>query len=856
MEKIKPYFAQIAAVAVFIIITLFFFKPQFAGKVLKQDDIMRHRGMSKEIVDYRTQKGEEPLWTNSMFGGMPAYQISTIYWGNFVGKLDNAFKLFIPLPAGYLFLYFLGFYILLLCLNINKWLSLIGAVAYGFSSYFLIILEAGHNSKANALGYLPALIGGIILIYNKRYWLGASITMLFGAMELNCNHIQITYYGYILITFIIAGFFIKAFKEKNIKPFFVASLIAIGSILISVLPNAGNLLATQEYGKYTIRGTTDLTINAQLKSNKENTTSGLDKNYATQWSYGIDETFTFLIPDYKGGVSNAIGNLYPDALKKVNPDFKDSVARNYSYFGTQPFTSGPVYIGAIIIFLAFLGMFIIKNKLKWPIFFATLLTIALSWGHNFMGLSEFFLSHVPLYNKFRAVSMLLVVAELTLPLLAIMALDEMLKNNNWLDKINLNSIKKQVSLKKLIIISYAVVGGFCAVCYITPDLFNSFSSPSETKEMIANAIQQGNDEKQVREYFNQLTPQVEIARKEIFKSDCMRSFIFITMAFVLLFLYFNKKLKTELFIASLGIFILIDLITVDYRYVNSKSFISKEQNEQGLTELSPADEEILKDKTLDYRVLNLTSSTFNDASTSYYHKSIGGYHGAKLKRYAELIDFHIDKEIKRFYKNARYGLLSDSSKKAMMSEFGVLNMLNTRYFIIPGFNEQNQPQALKNDEANGNAWFVKNLKFVNSPDSEITGLYNINTKTQAIVNEKYKAEIGSNQNFSAEGFIKLNSYEPNHLTYQSESSKDEFAVFSEIYYAKGWNAYIDGKLMPHVNVNYVLRGMLIPQGKHSIEFKFEPQVYKTGNTIAAAGSAILLILVALGFYFDRKKLKV
>ncbi|MCE3260844.1 MAG: hypothetical protein K0S12_2485 [Bacteroidetes bacterium] len=444
----KNYIPHAAAVVIFAIITLIYFKPLFSGKELRQDDIARHKSMSKEIADFRNTNKTEPLWTNSMFGGMPAYQISTLYPGNWIGKLDNAFKLFIPLPAGYLFLYCLGFFILLLCLDVNPWLALVGGVAYGLSSYFLIILEAGHNSKANALGYLPALIGGVILLFKGRQWLGLALTTLFTAMELNANHVQISYYGYILIAFIILGYFINSVNRKQVPAFFKGlGFFLIGS-LIGALPNAGNLMTTNEYGKYSSRGKSELTINyesikaarsgavgldgnpnnpaaqrdlidhAAKERHAKNTTTGLDKDYATNWSYGIGETFTFLIPSFKGGASAAIGNVDEDALKKVNPDYRRQVAGSNAYFGDQPFTSGPVYIGAIICFLALLGMFIIKNRIKWPIFFGTLLTIALAWGNNFMALTDFFMDHVPGYNKFRAVSMLMVIAELTLPLLA------------------------------------------------------------------------------------------------------------------------------------------------------------------------------------------------------------------------------------------------------------------------------------------------------------------------------------------------------------------------------------------------------------------------------------------------------
>ncbi len=870
----KNYLPHGAAIVIFAILTILYFKPLFSGKELRQDDIARHKGMSKEIVDYRKAHNDaEPLWTNSMFGGMPAYQISTKYPGNWIANLDNAFKLFIALPAGYLFLYCLGFFILLLCLDVNPWLAIIGGVAYGLSSYFLIILEAGHNSKANALGYLPALLGGVILLFRGKPWLGLSVTALFTAMELNANHVQISYYGYILIGFVIAGYFFTHLKQKQLGAFFKGLALFLIATLIGLLPNYGSLSTTNEYGKYSTRGKSELTItkvNTATPSNPDgaenptlnkedksivkkgkNETTGLDENYATQWSYGIGETFTFLIPDFKGGASEVIRSANNDALKKVNADYREQVANSSAYFGDQPFTSGPVYIGAIIIFLAMLGMFVVKNTIKWPIFLATVLTVALGWGSNFMGLTDFFMHNVPGYNKFRAVSMIMVIAELTLPLLAILAINEIIKVKNWDEKIKLNLLKKEISLKKIIIISVSVVGGFCALCYLMPDAFNTFQAEGEENQILQQAIRSGNPESQMRPYIAEFMPQLEIARKAIFKADALRSLIFILLAFGALFLYFTNKLKKELFFAAMGIFIAIDLWTVAARYLNDKSFITKEQNQQSLVAKTAADEEILKDPALDYRVLNLTTSTYNDAATSYYHKSIGGYHGAKLKKYAELIEFHLDREVKEFYEEAGKAFSSDSAMMALFSKMKVINMLNTKYFIIPGGKEQGEI-PLKNPAANGNAWFVKTVFTVPNADDEIVGLGKIDTKTQTITQENFKKELGLKDSYDGEGSIKLLSYQPNDLEYETDAKAEEFAVFSEIYYPKGWNAYIDGQLKPHAGVNYVLRGMVIPAGKHKIEFKFEPKTYTTGNTIAMVGSILLLITVGAGFYLHKK----
>ncbi len=848
----KKYLPYAAAIAIFAILTLIYFKPLLSGKELRQHDIAMHKGMSKEIADYRDKHHSEPLWTNSMFGGMPAYQVSTKYPGNWLTALDNLFKLYLPLPGGYLFLYFLGFFILLLCLEINPWLALVGAIAYGLSSYFLIIIQAGHNSKANALGYLPALIGGIILLFRGRYWLGLSVTALFTAMELNANHVQIAYYGYILIGFLIVGYFVQALKEKQLSGFAKAMAFFLAACLIGILPNAGNLLTTNEYGKLSNRGKAELTINPDMSSNKNVLSGGLDKDYATGWSYGIGETFTFLIPDFKGGASGVIGSADPSALKKIDPEYREMVSNSDAYFGDQPSTSGPVYIGAIVVLLAIIGLFVVKHFIKWPLFIVTVLTVALGWGHNFMGLTSFFMDHVPGYNKFRAVSMIMIVAEFTLPLLAILAINEMMKIKSWDDKIKLSLLKREVSLKKLIIGVTAVVGGFCFISYLAPEMVNTFHKTAELEMTVDRYVRAGYPEDQARQRIGEMMPQIELARETIFKSDAIRSFIFILLGFVALYLYFTGKIKKELFYGALGLFIFIDLWTVDRRYLNDRSFATKAENQEYISGKSMADEEILKDTGLDYRVLNLTVGPFDDASTSYYHKSIGGYHGAKLRRYVDLIDFHLRPEINILYKDLSSAGTSDSSLAKLMARLQVLNMLNTKYFILPAGEDGSKAVPLKNSQANGNAWFVKSLKTVATPDSEIVTLGKINTRDMAVVNVKYKTEMGLKENYKGEGGIQLISYEPNYLVYETNSTDEGFAVFSEIYYPFGWNAYVDGQLKPHLSVNYVLRGMPLPPGKHKVEFKFEPQTYKTGNSIALVGSILLLITVGAGIYMNRR----
>lgn len=846
----KKYLPHLIAIIVFAVINIVQFSPTLmSDKALMQGDIVRYKGMSQEAQEFRLKEHSEALWTNSMFGGMPAYQVSVTYPGNWLGHIDKAFHLYFPHPTGYLFLFFVGFFILLLCLEINPWLAFVGALAYGFSSYFFIILEAGHNSKANAIGYLAPLLGGIILLMRGKNWLGLAVTTLFMALELNANHVQISYYGFMLFGIVFLSYFITAFKQKKFKPFFIGVALFIGATIIGILPNAGNLLTTYEYGNYTTRGKTELTINSSLKTNESNITSGLDKDYATQWSYGVGETFTLLIPNFKGGPSAAIGNADKNALKHVDPQMREQVAQSSAYFGDQPFTSGPVYIGAIVMLLAFLGLFIIDHPLKWALFAATMLSIMLAWGKHFMGLTNIFMDYVPGYNKFRAVSMILVIAELTIPLLAVLALDKFIKASDKNELIKIPFMKKEMELKKILIISVAVIGGFCLISWLAPTVTNSFIPQGEETQIANQFKQSGAPDAQIAQFIPEFLANIEIARQAIFKDDARRSLVFIGLATIFLFLYLRKKLKLELFLATLGIFMVADLWPVADRYLNETNFVPKAQYNAPPAK-SMADEQILQDKSLDYRVLNLSVNTFNDAATSYYHKSIGGYHGAKLKKYQEVIDFHLDKEISDFYNGLNEAAQNDSLMMIHMAKLKVLNMLNTKYVIVP---TKEQTIPIPNPQANGNAWFVKSIKTVPTADSEIVALYNIDTKREAVIQQKNKEIVPAAASYNNEGKITLQSYKPNDLVYETDAKEKGFAVFSEIYYPKGWNAYVDGNLTPHTAVNYILRGMEIPAGKHKVEFKFEPNTYKTGNSVAMIGSIILLICVGAGFYFANKK---
>ena len=812
IKKILPY---ASAIIIFIVITLIYLSPLLEGQRLRQSDIIQHKGMSKEIVDYREKAGIDPLWTNSMFGGMPAYQISVKYKGNLVRFIDDILQLGLPHPAGLIFLYLLGFFILLIVLKVDPWLSIGGAIAFGFSSYFFIIFEAGHNSKAHAIGYMAPVLAGIIMTYRGKYILGGILTLLFLALEINAGHPQITYYLFLLLLVFGIAEFAGAVKSKSLPGFIKSSVIVLAAGLIAVLTHITSLWATYEYGKETIRG------KSELSTNQENRTSGIDKDYATQWSYGISESLSLLVPNIKGGATGRIGDK-EYALKNVDSQLKETVANNANhYWGDQPFTSGPVYAGAIIIFLFIYGLFIVKGNMKWWLLAGTILSLMLAWGKNFMPLTDLFMNYFPGYNKFRAVSMTMVIAELTIPILAMIALNTVLTEQSVLKK-KISFYKTQVNPFYL---SFGITAGLVLLFALIPDIFFRFLSQEE----IAGIAQQ---KKSNPEYASQITDfyyNVEIARKAILRADAFRSFVFILLAGIVIWAFSINKLKKGWVIGLLSVLILIDMWAVNKRYLNNENFVSKSKSEKPFQK-SRADELILKDSDPNFRVLNLTVDPFADASTSYFHKSIGGYHGAKLRRYQELYDHHMKGKL----------------------NMDVLNMLNTKYIIQA--DDKKQPSVYPNMKALGNAWFVTEIKMVKNANEEIDALTDFNPETTAVIDERFSKYInGFTPSFDSTALIKLIKYAPNNLQYQVNTNKDQLAVFSEIYYDKGWNAYVDGTLTPHFRVNYVLRGMVIPQGKHLVEFKFEPRVFRVGEKISLASSLLLIFLVIGGFSLEIKK---
>ncbi len=789
----KALIPWVAAIVIFMVISLVYFSPVLEGKRLSQDDIIRHKGVSKEIADFREKSGKEPLWTNAMFGGMPSFQTSTLYPGNLTRFADKILTLSLPHPANLVFLYALGFFILLMVLRINPWLAVAGSLGFAFSSYFFIILEAGHNSKAHAIGYMAPVIAAVILTYRGKYLAGGILTCLFLALQISANHLQITYYLMMIILLLATGILVQSIRDKTIPSFLKASGILVIAAIISIGPNVSNLWTTYEYSQYSIRGKSELT------SNQENKTSGLDKDYATAWSYGISESLTLLIPNFKGGSSNSElsknSEMYR-VLQDNNVPNADQIIKGLpTYWGPQPFTSGPVYIGAVLVFLFILGLILVKGTMKWVLLAATLLSLFLSWGHHFAALTDFFLHNIPMYNKFRAVSMTLVIAELTIPLLGILVLDGLIRGET-------DTRKAWQALK----IAFIVSGGLSLFFALFPGWFFDFTSAEDAQLKTSG-------------YPDWFINTLVIDRQHMLRNDAFRSFAFILLAGILLWGLIRSKLRPTYVILGIGLLVLVDLWAVNRRYINNDNFVRKSQMQYPYSP-SQADEFILKDKDPNFRVLNVTVNTFNDASTSYYHKSIGGYHGAKLRRYQELIENQISK-----------------------NNQAVLNMLNTKYFILKG--GDGQPVAQPNMQALGNAWFVKATQLVANADSEMVALGNFDPARTAIIDKRFENHLKAfSGDFDSTAVINLKSYQPNHLVYESDASVTGLAVFSEIYYEKGWEATIDGKPAPHFRCNYVLRAMVIPAGKHTIEFRFHPKSYFTGEKISLASSLLLVLLVA------------
>ncbi len=805
IKKILPYGI---AILIFLIASLAYFNPVLKGKQIAQSDITQFRGMVKEINDYRAENNKEPYWTSASFSGMPAYQISAYYPNDFVRSIDKALR-FLPRPADYTFIYFLSFFVLMMAMKVEWRLAVFGSLAFGFSTYLIIIFIPGHNAKALAIGYMPLVLAGFIWVYQKRYLLGFIVTAFAMALEIYANHVQMTYYlGFCLLIFgIVHGN--EAIKNKQTADFIKQSAIVLFAVFIGLGMNAPRLMATKEYAEFSTRGKSELTINPD-GTQKEVSSSGLDKDYITQYSYAKLETFNLLIPRYMGGGTveelgedSELYQLIASKFGKKGADYFTEQA--LTYWGDQPIIEAPAYIGAIIFFLFFIGFFLVKGPIRNWLFAATVFSIVLSWGRNFDILTDFFIDYVPLYNKFRAVSSIQVIAELCVPILGILGLKALFSSE-------IKSEEKRAALQK----AAYTVGGLIIVGF----LLAHFSS---TFEGLRDATYT-NLEKQYQ--INGVLDAIISDRKSMLLNDSIRSLILVALIFGLLWYKNLGKLKSELLIVGLIVLILFDQIGVNLRYVNADDFSPARKVEKPF-QASAIDKEILKDKS-HFRVANLTVSPLEDGTTSYFHQSIGGYHAAKMGRYKELFDYQV-----------------------AQNNIEVLHMLNAKYLIVP--DDKGNPQLQLNDKANGNAWFVQNLKQVTSANDEMKSLDSIQSKSEAVIDIS-KIETKLPNSFAADSTATIQLVKNNltELMYLSKSDTDQFAVFSEIFYADGWNAYLNGKLVPHFRVNYVLRGMQVPAGDNQIEFKFEPKVIQQGSFISLASYGLLVLLMILGFLKIKK----
>jgi hypothetical protein len=804
--------------------------------------MVQNKGMSKDVVDHREKYNEEALWTNGMFGGMPSYQISIKYPYNLVTPVRNAFMLGFPTPANMVFSYMLGFFILLLVLRVDKWWSIVGAIGFGFSAFFFIIIDAGHITQALAIAYMAPVFAGVILVCRGKYLLGGALTALFFALELVCNHPQIAYYLGLFCAIYVAFEWFERVKQKQFKEIFKALGVFIIAIALGIGCNITNLWSTYDYAKYTIRGPSELTSSDAVEGNK---TTGVDKDYAVQWSMGKAETMTLMIPGFKGRTDALQIKENKNALKEVDPQLREVVANFPQYWGDQPTTSAP-YSGAIIVFCFVLGLFIVRGRMKWALLVITIFSMALSWGKNMMWLSDLFLDYFPGYNKFRAVSMILVLAELAIPILAVLAVDRMIKTPNLLkEKIKLAFTDKEITIQNAFFISFALTGGFALLCYLMPTLFNDFTWIRD-EEILSNYAKSSGQEAADR-----IREGLEAARIAIFKKDAIRTFFFISLAAGLIWMYMKSKVNKGILIGVLGILILVDLALVDRTFLNESNFTSKQEAKVPFPE-TVVDKAILEDKDPNYRVFDISNpqETFNSARTSYYHKAIGGYHAAKLRRYQELIENHLYGSMQEIIGTLRSNP-SDSALRATFAQQGILNMLNMRYLI---YNYEAPP--IRNRYALGNAWFVSEIKLAKDANEELKLIGEIDPARTVVVDQRHKDKIdGFVAKTDPSASIKLTDYKVNHLTYESNAASEQLAVFSEVYF-KDWNAYVDGQLQPHFQANWVLRSMRVPAGKHTIEFKFEPTRYYTGEKISLASSLVLFLFVGVSIFLAWKRKEV
>ena len=830
----KKCLPDILAIVLFVLISVaYFFVPMTRGEVLGSGDNSAGKGLGRDVQEYYQKTGETSRWTNSVFSGMPTYQIAPSYKSTTaLGKVESLYHLWLPQYVWYLFAYLLGFYILLRAFDFRQSLAALGAVIWAFSSYFLIIIAAGHIWKVMALAYLPPMIAGIVLAYRGKYLWGLVVTAIFAAFEVNANHAQMTYYYLFIVFFMVIAFLVKAIREKKMPQFVKASIVCIIAALIGVAINASSLYHTWQYQKESMRGKSELISKTDPKNQ---TNSGLDHDYITEWSYGIGETWTLLIPNAKGGASEPMINN-SIVQEKGDPQYEQVYQSLGQYWGEQPGTSGPVYVGAFVLFLFILGLFIVKGPMKWALLAATMLSVLLSWGKNFMGLTDIFIDYMPMYAKFRTVASILVIAEFTIPLLAMMALKKIVDEPDYITK-----------HMKYLWISLGCTAGIALLFWIMPGVFFDFISTAENQALSQIPADQ----------LSPLKSNLISLREAIFRADCMRSIIVILIGVVMLLLFKARKLQAKYFVGGVIALCLIDMWAVDKRYLNDGMFQPKYDVDQPIAK-TQADEQILKDKGLDYRVLNMTTNTFNENNTSYYHKSIGGYHAAKLRRYNELIEHYIAPEMQNMNKvlapeNISQGpdnMLQVTDKGNLMP---ALNMLNAKYFIVGP--QGQQPIAVKNNSAMGNAWFVNKVDYVDNANEEIERIGKMDIHHEAVADKKFEQALGKSAQNDSTAKATLTAYEPNHLTYDVNSKNGGVVVFSEVYYPE-WTATIDGKPANVGRVNYVLRAVNVEPGSHKVVLDFHPKSVTITETISYIASTILLLAIIGIVVFEWRKKKV
>jgi len=908
--KLKSILPHLVAVAAFLLLSCVYFSPLFDGFSLKQSDIRQFQGMSKEIVDYDFVHGEKPLWTNAMFGGMPSYQIAVEHNANWLTYVDQALKLGLPRPVGVLFICMLGFYILTLCMRVNPWLGMIGAIAFGFSTINILYIGAGHMSKVNAIAYMAPALGGLILAFRGKWLLGAAVFGLFFGLNLTANHLQMTYY----LSFLLAAVALSEVIRLAIKKDWIYLGKSVGALsvvsVLTIMAAASNLMTTFEYSKYTTRGTSELTLKPKGQAAKMTAKEGLNKNYILEYNFGGGEWLSLVAPNAKGGKTEILGNNEKAVeIINANPDYyqyadillntDQSKPAFPSYWGGQSFSGGAFYFGVIMLFFFVMGLIFLKDSLKWPFLVIGILAILLS-SNDPGGLNDFFINKFPLYNKFRDSKMIMTLLQVMIPALAVLFLDKLVRKEGL------------IGTKKAWMIGSGALVFVGVMLYASPSLSGDFLTKNEVK-MFADQAKSVKDPSQLS-YLSGVKNAIEDVRIELYQSDMGRSILFIIFGAGIVLLLSRTSLPKMMIVGILGVLVLIDNMSVNKRYLNNdvpgdqmSSYVvtsdatvpyvptTADMSILNREKVNPTTEQTILSKmgssvyfkdalddqmnalyakfgalnlNTDYRVLNF-SNPMAETATSFFHKSVGGYHGAKLKRYQEMVDFHVMNEMQQInqevsaLKNAKLRVYASTmnitqemaqqifdtisvDEMAVSDKNPALNMLNTKYIVI-----NPSSKAIRNTNANGPAWFVQSIDLAKDANEEMTKLTNCNTKKKAIVHQEFKTLIAGLK-ADSNASIRQTKYATTELSYTSKSNTDQLAVFSEIYYPEGWNCYVDGKQIETLRANYILRAAKIPKGTHQIEWKFEPKAFQTGSNLSFAGSSLLLLACIGVFWMNRK----